>query len=155
MTTSFVPMFGEKMHEANLSQAQFFRDKVVGSEGVTMGPNVGDQPLPVAEPGARGYVVGGASHVNGERVGESRVPTSSFSHHDVLPYVYHVQRMRREGIANSHLGGWASGGDMVLDASNVFSKEKTAQSATRSRGEEAYFDMRKGQGKNSRGKKLP
>lgn len=145
----------------NLQHAQFIGAHLRDPEvyGATIGPNLGDQPMPSGPDVPEGYAVGGAKvDDRGKKVPEVTLSDQGSTTGEIGKYVDYVQGMRAKGIENAYVGGWRNASRnnrLVLDASTVESKEPRAQALTASRNESAYWDMQKEQSKDSKGTVLP
>lgn len=124
--------------------AQAIADSIVKDGGITVGPNPGDQPLPVGNPQVRKYIVGGSRvpGTRGARYPESRVPVSSFGGVHVQPYVDYVKEARQSGATNTYVGGWTSDGDAVMDVANAYNSPRQALVEAVRRREDAIFATR-------------
>jgi hypothetical protein len=105
----------------------------------------GTDPLPAGQ--HEWYGVGGAADIKtGRKVPESVLSQAQFNVYHALGHLvgvesHNILRARR-GADPVFAGGWVSGGNAVMDHSNVYSNEGEAQRETRARGEDAYFDAK-------------
>ena len=132
-----------------LRHGNMIHESILENSGITVGPEPGDEPLPVGPGEGKGFAVAGAIGGDGAPIQEERAPVvnRNLSMSQIHHKMDEVSAARASGRKNTNVGGWTSEGDVVMDGAVHISSgdaaldKKMAVRAGQIRGEDAIFNM--------------